>query len=167
MDAQRAMSLIRSKGEAWKLDPRRIGILGFSAGGETAGLTSLFGDQRAYEKIDEADDAPCGPSFAVLVYPAGFLDRGSGGLKTYLKVSAKSPPTFFAMTQDDGVNPENCLVLFSALMREKVPVELHIYTRGGHGYGLRATETPVTRWSDRAAEWLRDMGFHKSSSEEP
>lgn len=163
MDAQRAMSLTRAHAKEWGIDPDRIGIMGFSAGGATAGLTALHGDKRAYPKIDDADEQPCAPSFALLIYPAGFVDKETGALRPHIKVTQATRPMFFVMAEDDHVDCDNCTALFTALKHAKVPAELHIYTHGGHGYGLRATETPVTRWAARAGEWLHDMGFDKKS----
>lgn len=155
MDAQRAMSLTRSKATEWSLDPQRIGIMGFSAGGETAGLTAILRDQRLYPKLDAADEQSCAPNFALPIYPGGFYDKATGGLKPYLKITKDTPPMFFAMAQDDHVNSLNCTVLYTALTLAKVPAELHLFTSGGHGYGLRATDEPVTRWPELAAIWLR------------
>ncbi len=157
MDAQRALSLTRSRAADWGLDPRRIGIMGFSAGGEAAGLTALLGDQRLYEKVDASDEQSCAPNFALPIYPGGFFDKESGGLKPYLKVTKDTPPMFFAMAADDRVNCENCTALFTALKREKVPAELHIFPTGGHGYGLRPTFDHVTRWTRLAEDWLNDV----------
>ncbi len=164
MDAQRAMSLTRLHAADWGIDPQHIGIMGFSAGGETAGLAAILRDQRLYSKIDAADDQSCAPNFALLIYPGGFYDKETGGLKPYLKVTKDTPPMFFAMAQDDQVNCLNCTALFTALTKEKVPAEIHLFTRGGHGYGLRATLTPVTHWPNRAAKWLRDMGYASSQA---
>lgn len=165
MDAQRAMSLTRVHAAEWGIDPHRIGIMGFSAGGETAGLTAILRDQRLYSKIDAADEQSCAPNFALPIYPGGFYDKETGGVKPYLKVTKDTPPMFFAMAQDDRVNCLNCTALFTALTKEKVPAELHLFTRGGHGYGLRATEEPVTRWPELAAKWLTVMGFTKARAE--
>lgn len=162
MDAQRAVSLTRSKAAEWGLDPKRIGIMGFSAGGETAGLTAILGDQRLYAPVDASDQSSCAPNFALPIYPGGFYDKASGGLKPYLKITKDTPPMFFAMAQDDHVNSLNCTVLYTELTKNKVSAELHLFTRGGHGYGLRPTFTPVTHWPNRAAKWLRDMGFATS-----
>jgi acetyl esterase/lipase len=164
MDAQRAMSLTRAHAAEWGLDAKRIGIMGFSAGGETAGLAALLGDQRAYANLDAADEQSCAPNFALLIYPGGFFDKETGGLKPYLKVTKETPPMFFAMAQDDHVNSLNCTALYAALTQAMVPAELHLFTRGGHGYGLRATCTPVTQWPNRAVRWLRDLGFATSSA---
>lgn len=165
MDAQRAMSLTRSHAAEWGLDPQRIGIMGFSAGGETAGLTAMLRDQRLYVKLDAADGHSCAPNFTLPIYPGGFYDKEAGGLKPCLKVTKDTPPMFFAMAQDDHVNSLNCTVLYTALTREKVPAELHLFTRGGHGYGLRPTLTPVTHWPNRAAKWLKDMGFTEARAD--
>ena len=162
MDAQRAMSLTRAHAAEWGLDPERIGIMGFSAGGETAGLASMLGNERLYPKVDAGDESSCAPDFTLLIYPGGFYDKESGGLKPYLKVTKDTPPMFFVMAQDDHVNPLNCTVLYSELTKNKLPAELHLFTRGGHGYGLRPTLTPVTHWPNRAAKWLKDMGFASS-----
>ncbi|MCB1233473.1 MAG: alpha/beta hydrolase [Verrucomicrobiae bacterium] len=162
MDAQRAMSLTRAHAAEWGLDPERIGIMGFSAGGETAGLASMLGNERLYPKVDAGDEPSCAPDFTLLIYPGGFYDKESGGLKPYLKVTKDTPPMFFVMAQDDHVNPLNCTVLYSELTKNKLPAELHLFTRGGHGYGLRPTLTPVTHWPNRAAKWLKDMGFASS-----
>jgi acetyl esterase/lipase len=157
MDAQRAMSLTRTKSAEWGLDPHRIGIMGFSAGGETAGLAAILREQRLYEKVDAHDEHSCAPSFALPIYPGGFYDKETGGLKPYLKVTKDTPPMFFAMAQDDHVNSLNCIVLYTELTKNKVPAELHLFTHGGHGYGLRPTFTPVTHWTRAAEQWLKGV----------
>ncbi|MES2595676.1 MAG: alpha/beta hydrolase [Verrucomicrobiota bacterium] len=161
MDAQRAMSLTRAHAKKWNLDPKRIGIMGFSAGGATAGLTTVHGEKRVYPKVDATDEVSCRPDFAMLIYPAGFADKTTWALRSHIKVSKDTPPVFFVMAEDDHVDCDNCTVLFTALKHAKVPAELHIYTHGGHGYGLRSTDLPVTRWSARAAEWLQAMKFDR------
>ena len=164
MDAQRAMSLTRAHASEWGLDPKRIGIMGFSAGGETAALAALNGDSRAYAKIDAADEQSCAPNFALLIYPGGLVDAKTGVLKPHIKVTKDTPPMFFVMAQDDRVNSLNCTALYAALTLAKVPAERHLFTRGGHGYGLRTTEVPVTHWPNRAVKWLKDMRFSISRS---
>jgi acetyl esterase/lipase len=154
MDAQRAMSLTRSKAAEWGIDPKRIGIMGFSAGGETAGLTAILRDQRLYTKVDANDEHSCAPNFALPIYPGGFYDKETGGLKPYLKVTKDTPPMFFVMAQDDRVNSLNCTALYTALTLAKVPAELHLFTHGGHGYGIRPTFEPVTHWTRDAEQWL-------------
>ena len=162
MDAQRAISLTRTHADEWGIDPERIGIMGFSAGGETAGLAALLGDERLYPALSE-NEPSCAPDFTLLIYPGGFYDKESGGLKPYLKVTKDTPPMFFVMAQDDHVNPLNCTVLFTELTKNEVPAELHLFTHGGHGYGLRPTLTPVTHWTRTAEHWLVELGFAKRS----
>lgn len=163
MDAQRSMSLTRAHAAEWGLDPKRIGIMGFSAGGETAGLTAILGAQRLYEKVDASDEHSCTPNFALPIYPGGFYDKVSGGLKSYLKVTKDTPPMFFVMAQDDHVNSLNCTVLYTELTKNKVPAELHLFAQGGHGYGLRPTSTPVTHWPKSAKHWLEAIGASPQS----
>jgi acetyl esterase/lipase len=159
-DAQRAMSLVRGKAAEWGLDPKRIGILGFSAGGETAALTALFGE-RQYASVDDADRTSSRPDFAVLVYVASLVERGKEeqGLLPHVKVTKESPPTFLAHAYDDRVSPLNSAFLFVELKKAGIPAELHIYSHGGHGYGLRETNDPVTTWHHRCTEWMRRQGF--------
>lgn len=166
MDAQRAVSLTRAHAGEWGIDPKRVGILGFSAGGATAGLAALHGEKRAYPKGDPADEWSCAPNFALLIYPGGFVEKGTGELRPHLKVGKDTPPVFFVMAEDDRVDCDNCTALFTALKHAQVPAELHIYTHGGHGYGLRPTEMPVTRWPAPAADWLRALGFDKKATPE-
>jgi len=157
-DAQRAMSLVRSKAAEWGIDPGRVGICGFSAGGETAGLTSLLAE-RTYQPVDAADKQPTRPNFAILVYPGGFVDKGAAKLRDHIRVTAQAPPTFFVHAFDDRVSVQNSLLLASELKKVGVSAELHIYASGGHGYGLRPTSEAVTRWPKRAGQWLKEQGF--------
>jgi len=159
-DAQRAMSLVRSKAEDWKIDPARIGILGFSAGGETAGLTAIF-EERQYDKIDDVDAVSSRPDFAVLIYAGGFAEKDNATLKPYVKVTSQTPPMFLVHAIDDPVPVANSLLLTGALKQANVPAELHVYSTGGHGYGLRRTEQPVTAWPDRCTAWLQESGLLK------
>ncbi len=154
MDAQRALSLARANAEAWNLNPQKIGILGFSAGGNTAALTALALGRRAYSPIDDADRAPCGADFAMLIYP-GYLAKKDGSIQPFLEISEASPPMFFVHAADDRVSPLNSTVLFNALVTAGVPAEAHVFAKGGHGYGLRPAEDPVTRWSQLGTDWLR------------
>lgn len=151
-DAQRAVSFVRIRAKAWKIDPQRIGILGFSAGGETAGLTALFENERTYEPIDEADRTPCRPDFAVLVYPGGFVDE-QGRLRQYVNVRPTTPPMFLVHACDDS--PMDSIALFTELVKAGTPSELHVYSAGGHGFGLRSTKFPVTSWPARCREWMQ------------
>jgi len=154
-DAQRAMSLLRHRAREFAIDPQRIGVLGFSAGGHLAAALSTTAE-RTYPPLDDADRTELRPNFAVLIYP-GYLTVKEDGDKVApeLKITTNTPPTFIAMTQDDPVRVENALHYMLALKQAKVPAELHIYPTGGHGYGLRRTTEVVTTWPDRVGDWLK------------
>ena len=156
MDAQRAISITRSRAAAWQLDPERIGIRGFSAGGHTAARAAVINGERLYEAADKSDQASCAANFAMLIYPAWLAEK-DGTLKTDISVDKNTPPMLFIHAADDRVSCLSSVALFSALKKNDVPAELHIYATGGHGYGLRRTEQPVTRWPDRAEAWLRSQ----------
>ncbi|HXJ57077.1 MAG TPA: alpha/beta hydrolase [Verrucomicrobiae bacterium] len=158
-DAQRALGLLRHRAGELKLDPKRLGVLGFSAGGHLAAALSLSSMERSYPALDEADQTSCRPDFALLIYPAYLTVKEQGDkIAPELNVTSNAPPTFVAMSQDDPVRVENALHYTLALQKAKVPVELHLYPSGGHGYGLRRTEKPVTTWPQRAEDWLRSVG---------
>lgn len=159
-DAQRAVSLVRSHASAWKIDPARIGILGFSAGGQTAGLAAILHGQRQYAPADAVDETSCRPDFTALIYPGGFTSREfPWQLQPEVKVDSTTPPMFIAQAYDDGVPVSNSLLLFMELKKAGVPAEMHIYSTGGHGYGMRHTGHPVNSWPDRLAEWMRHSGW--------
>lgn len=161
MDAQRALSLTRAHAAKWNLDPSRIGILGFSAGGEAAALAALAKGERRYDPVGPLDEHSCTADFALLVYPGGLWDREKKQLKEPVakQVAHDSPPMFFAHAADDRVTALSSTSLFAALKEAGVPAELHVYAKGGHGYGLRTTESPVTRWTNAAEEWFRTGGW--------
>ena len=157
-DAQRALRLVRFHATQWRIAPKRIGVLGFSAGGHLAVNLSNNYDERAYEPVDEADQVSARPDFALAIYPAYLAIKEQGDkLAPELKVTANTPPTFLVQTEDDGVRAENSVMYYLALKHAKVPVEMHLYAAGGHGYGLRPTDQTVTTWPQRAAEWLRGL----------
>jgi len=161
-DAQRAVSLVRSKAAEWNLDPKRIGICGFSAGGETAGLTSLFLEERQYTAADDVDKVSCKPDFAILIYPGGFDTKGQAQMRESIKVTKDTPPMFLIHAFDDPVTANNSLALAVELKKVGVPTELHIYDAGGHGYGLRLVNTlPITTWPKRCEEWMQRRGLLK------
>lgn len=161
-DAQRTVSLVRSKANEWNLDPARIGICGFSAGGETAGLTSLFLDSRQYTPMDDVDKVSCKPDFAILIYPGGFDTKGQAQMRESIKVTKDTPPMFLIHAFDDPVTANNSLALAVELKKSGVPTELHIYDAGGHGYGLRQVKTlPITTWPKRCEEWMERRGLLK------
>lgn len=155
-DAQRALGLVRHRAKEWGVDPQRIGVLGFSAGGHLAASLSTNYRERSYPVVDEADQTSCRPDFAVLIYPGYLTVKEQGDkLAPDLPITTNTPPTFVAMTQDDPVRVENALGYSAALHQAKVPFELHVYPTGGHGYGLRRTKQAVTAWPDRLADWLK------------
>lgn len=160
-DVQRAMGLVRGRAPELRIDPKRIGVLGFSAGAHLAATLGANHGSRAYASVDAADAVNCRPDFAVLIYPGGLVDRAQAGvLRPEVRpVAGKTPPTFIAMTQDDSVGVENALLYYAALNAAGVSAELHLYPKGGHGYGLRRTEDFVTTWPDRVADWLKAGGW--------
>jgi acetyl esterase/lipase len=161
-DAQRAIGLVRQNAKEWGIDPGRVGILGFSAGGHLSATTSNTYESRTYPPVDDADKQSCRPDFTILVYPAYLTaPEGSMSLAPEIRVTASTPPAFIAMTEDDPVHVESALAYTLALKNAKVPVELHLYPKGGHGYGLRPSENLVTTWPARAAEWLAASGYLK------
>jgi acetyl esterase/lipase len=157
-DAQRAMSLVRSKAKELKIDAKRIGILGFSAGGETAARTALA-ESRTYERQDAVDDVSPRPDFAVLVYTAGLANKENDKLRDDVHVTDKAPPMFFAHAYDDPVRIENALLLYMKLKQVGVSAELHAYATGGHGFGLRRTDEPCSRWPERCQEWMAKQKY--------
>ena len=157
-DAQRAMGLVRQHAAEWHIDPNRVGVLGFSAGGHLAAAISTHFEQRLYDPIDEADKLSCRPDFAVVVYP-GYLALADKNFAANADINptANTPPTFIVQAEDDPVHVENATVYFLQLKNAKVPAELHIYAQGGHGYGLRRTELPVTAWPANVETWLHTI----------
>jgi acetyl esterase/lipase len=157
-DAQRALGIVRSHAREWHIDPSRIGVLGFSAGAHLAAALSTHFDQRLYDPIDEADKVSCRPDFAVIVYP-GYLALAEQNFapNPEIHVTCQTPPTFLVQAEDDPVHVENSTVYFEALKNAKVPAEMHIYANGGHGYGLRRTELPITAWPKLVETWLQTI----------
>jgi len=159
-DAQRAIGIVRSHAANWGVDPHRVGILGFSAGGHLSATASTNFAKRTYDFVDASDNEPSRPDFTVLIYPAYLApDSDLTRLVDEIKVTKDTPPTFVAMTVDDPVHMENAMVYTLALKAAKVPVELHMYPSGGHGYGLRKSDHAVSHWPERAADWLRTQGW--------
>ena len=158
-DAQRALGLVRHRAAEWGLDPRRIGVLGFSAGGHLSAMLAGHPVERTYAPVDDADKASCRPDFMLLIYTAYLtLAKEGDRVPAEFNVSSNSPPTFLAQTQDDSVRVESSVGYYLALKNAKVPVEMHLYPTGGHGYGLRPSKHAVTTWPQRAEEWLRGLG---------
>jgi acetyl esterase/lipase len=162
MDAQRAMGLVRSQAGALGIDPKRIGLLGFSAGGHLTAWASTNFEKRTYEPVDDADKVDCRPDFTVLIYPAYLVKKGKPGLVDEIKVGSQTPPTFLAHASDDPVTVESSVQYYLALKRAGVPAEMHIYSTGGHGYGMLPSTKPVGAWPKRLEEWMRSTGLLKA-----
>lgn len=160
-DAQRTIRLVRRDAAKWNIEPKRIGILGFSAGGHLAATTSTNADKPAYEAIDDADKISARPDFTVLVYPAYLMTKevDVNKLAAEVTVTKNTPPAIAIMTQDDGVKVECAIGYFLALKRAKVPAEMHIYPTGGHGYGLRKSGHDVSNWPTRVGQWMKTRGL--------
>jgi acetyl esterase/lipase len=159
-DAQRAVGMVRSRAGEWGLDSSRIGVLGFSAGGHLAAAVSNNFETRTYSPGDEADRMSCRPDFTILIYPAYLTATGdqTGKLAAEIPVTPQTPPAFVVQTEDDPVRVENSLFYYLALKNAKVPVEMHLFSKGGHGYGLRVTGAPVAIWPQYAERWLKLTG---------
>lgn len=156
-DAQRAIRIVRSRAAEWKINPDKIGMLGFSAGGSLAARASTLYNTQTYSPVDKLDSASARPDFAVLIYPA-YLDNGPNNTLTpELKVDAQTPPTFLFGTADDYFG-NSVLVMAAALRKAKVNVEQHLYPSGGHGYGLRANNVAGKTWPALLEKWLISLG---------
>jgi acetyl esterase/lipase len=165
-DAQRAVTLVRSLQAELKIDPARVGMLGFSAGGHLTACACLT-KKRLFPPVGNEDETISHvPNFGLLIYPGGLIDKG-GALKPDLAVTKESPPMFFAHSSDDNVSSENSVALYLALTKSKVPAELHLYASGGHGYGMRKTAHPCATWPDRAADWMKTRGLLGKASAGP
>lgn len=159
-DAQRTLSLVRSLAGEWGLDPSRIGILGFSAGGATAAFAGLLSEQRQYAAADAVDQVSCRPDFALIIYPGALVERDRTTLNPEVVVPRDPPPMFFVQAFDDPVSVHNTLLLAGELRKAGGSAEAHVYDVGGHGYGLRyVAEHPVTTWPKRAEDWLARRGL--------
>ena len=159
-DAQRAMRLVRRNAKVWGIDAGRVGMLGFSAGGNLTVMTGTHWDETTYAKIDDADQLSCRPDFLVPVYPAYLFDKeDKSKLGPDVKVTEKTPPTFVVITHDDSDRAVYAALFFVALKKAKVPAELHIFSKGGHGYGLRPSDDPVSKWPRLCEQWMRVTGL--------
>lgn len=172
LDAQRTVSLVRTRAPEWGIDPDRIGIIGFSAGGHLAVTTATHFDQRAYEPIDDIDKASCRPDFAAAIYPGYFLEQERAGVETkkdvlapYIRIPKETPPIFLVHAGDDSVaGPENSAMMYLVLKRANISAELHIYAKGGHGFGVRQSDLPCSTWPDRFVAWLQNQGMLKTNA---
>ena len=162
-DAQRTLGLVRLHAAEWRIDPHKIGVLGFSAGGHLAAAISTHFEERLYPVVDAADKESCRPDFAVALYP-GHLWIGEKKFELYpdirTHITRQTPPTFLLQAEDDHVdNVNQSLVYYIALKNAGIPAEMHLYAQGGHGFGLRRTELPITEWPQLVETWLVTIGI--------
>jgi acetyl esterase/lipase len=159
-DAQRAMGVIRHHAAEWGLKPDRIGILGFSAGGHLTIMTSLHANERTYTTDPALDVDDATPNFAIPVYPAYLVSKEEPTkLLPGFPVTAKAPPMCFIHANDDPWPASGSALLYLEYKKLGIPSELHIYAKGGHGFGMRKSGGPVNDWPDRVAEWMKSMGY--------
>jgi acetyl esterase/lipase len=181
-DAQRALRLVRSKDRDWGVNPQRLGIWGFSAGGHLASTAATHFDDGKPDADDPIERLSCRPDFCILCYPVITMtdsptthlgsrhnllgdkpdEKLAESLSNHTQVTAKTPPTFLFHTGDDAVVPaENSVLFYLALRKAKVPAELHIYEKGPHGVGLARKMPALSSWPDRLADWLDLHGLLK------
>jgi acetyl esterase/lipase len=166
-DAQRAVSLVRSKAKALSLHPEQLGIVGFSAGGHLAIATATNFEKRSYEPIDEVDKISCRPDFAILVYPGYLKVKDKDELAPGIHIPTGTPPVFLAHGGDDIISPpQHSVLLYLALKRVGVPAELHIYATAAHDFGVRPSDHPCSGWTVSCADWLRHQGFLKRPTQQ-
>lgn len=162
-DAQRAVSVIRSRAKEWNIDPERIGMVGFSAGGHLVIATATSFEKRTYEPIDDVDKISCRPDFAIPVYSGYLKAKDNDELAPGLSVPSGTPPVFLVHGGEDIVSPpEGSAIMYLALKRAGVPAELHIYAGAAHDFGIRKADHPYATWTDSCARWLRQQGLLKA-----
>jgi len=161
-DAQRTMGLVRFHAAEWHIDPHKIGVLGFSAGGYLVAEISTDFERRLYKPVDPADKESCRPDFAVAGYPGHLWVGGDAyKLNPNVPVTRQTPPTFLLQAEDDHVdNVNDSLAYYNALKNAGVPVEIHLYAQGGHAFGLRRTKFPITGWPQLVETWLGTIGMN-------
>ena len=159
-DAQRAIGMIHHHAEEWGIDSDRIGMLGFSAGGNLTVMTCLHGSERTYEIDEKLDINNPTPSFAVPVYPAYLVERGTEGpLLSAITVKDTSPPLCLVHAADDPWTASSSFLLAVEYKKHEIPCEVHVYAKGGHGFGMKKMGLPVDAWPDRVVEWMDSMGY--------
>jgi acetyl esterase/lipase len=162
LDAQRAVSMVRSRAAEWRIDPQRIGIVGFSAGGHLALATATHFDRRGYEPVDAVDQASCRPDFSIAVYPGYLVEKERDVLTSHIRIPAETPPALLIHASDDKIaRAENSVVMYQALKQAGVSAELHVYSAGGHGFGVRKLKQPSSTWTERCVEWLQGQAMLK------
>jgi len=162
-DAQRAVGFVRFHAAEWHIDPHKIGVIGFSAGGGMVAELSTHFDKRFYSMVDAADEVSCRPDFGIACFP-GHLWDGGENLKLNpniaTNITRRTPPTFLLQAEDDHVDGvQQSLVYYIGLMKAGVPVEMHLYAEGGHAFGLRRSKFPITAWPQLVETWLKTIGM--------
>jgi acetyl esterase/lipase len=159
-DAQRTLGLVRQHAADWHVDPHKVGVIGFSAGGHLAAAVSTHFAQRTYPPVDAADELSCRPDFAIVVYPGHLWTPGTNlSLRPDIRVRADTPPTFLLHAEDDHVdNVKHSLTYYVALQKAGVSTEMHLYAQGGHAFGLLRTKLPIARWPALVEQWLHTIG---------
>jgi acetyl esterase/lipase len=165
-DAQRAVSLVRSKAKEWGIDPERIGMIGFSAGGHLSIATATSFEKRTYEPQDDIDKVSCRPNFAILAYSGYLKAKEKDELAAGLSVPKGTPPVFLVHGGDDLISPpEHSVLMYLALKRAGVSAELHVYANTAHDFGVRPSDRPHGAWTAACGHWLRQQGFLRPSDD--
>ncbi len=168
-DAQRTLGLVRLHAAEWHVDPRKVGVMGFSAGGHLAAAVSTRFAKRSYPPVDAADAMSCRPDFAVIVYPGHLWTPGTTlTLRSDIRVPTNAPPTFLLHAQDDHIDPvKHSLTYYVELQKAGVPVEMHLYAKGGHAFGVRPKHLRIDGWPVLVEEWLHTIGMLTPSHATP
>ena len=155
-DAQRSLRLIRANAEKWHIDPAKVGVLAFSAGGQVGSILHTAEEVAAYETIDAVDKQSCKPAFSLLIYPWQIYNAATDSLLPAITVTKTTPQAFIVHTHDDRSSSLGSVLLYAGLKKQNIPAELHVYVNGGHGYGMRPVDgSHIGTWPDRATEWLK------------
>jgi acetyl esterase/lipase len=167
MDAQRAVSLVRSRAAEWGINPERIGMVGFSAGGHLALATAAGYEKRTYEPIDAVDEVSCRPDFAVLCYSGYLKAKDKDAISPGIQIPAGTPPILLAHSSDDKISsPEHSVIMYLALQRAGVPAELHVFASGDHDFGVRQNDKLPASWTRLCVKWLNSRGLLTPSPSE-
>jgi acetyl esterase/lipase len=159
-DVQRAIRQVRAGPDKWGVNPDKVGVLGFSAGGHLTVMAGTKYGEKTYEKVDAADDQSARPNFMVPIYPAYLDDKEKPGqLSPLVKVTKETPPAFIAITHDDANRARYSALFYAELQAKDVPGEIHVFVKGGHGYGMRDRGRPVKQWPAMCADWMGEMGW--------
>jgi acetyl esterase/lipase len=175
-DAQRTLGLVRQHAAQWHVDPHKVGVIGFSAGGHLVAAVSTHFAQRTYRPVDGADALSCRPDFAIAAYPGHLWAHEDESratrrqeeltLRPDIRVGVGTPPTFLVQAENDDVDTvEQSLAYYVALQKAGVPTEMHLYAKGGHAFGLRAANQPIGRWPQLAEQWLHTIGMLGSAQD--